>query len=46
MELNSDRYLRKYAEGSLSLPNLDEFLYFLGITKTEISGLFQQETLL
>ena len=43
---NAKRYLRECAAGSLSLPNLDALLYFLGISKTEISGLFQQETLL
>ena len=43
---NAKRYLRECAAGSLSLPNLDALLYFLGISKTEISGLFPQETLL
>ncbi|HBL56365.1 MAG TPA: phosphoserine phosphatase SerB, partial [Deltaproteobacteria bacterium] len=43
---NAKRYLRERAAGSLSLPNLDALLYFLGISKTEISGLFKQETLL
>ena len=38
---NAKRYLRERAAGSLSLPNLDALLYFLGISKTEISGLFK-----
>ena len=38
---NTTRYLRERAAGSLSLPNLDALLYFLGISKTEISGLFK-----
>ena len=43
---NAKRYLRERAASSLSLPNLDALLYFLGISKTEISGLFEQKTLL
>jgi len=37
---NAKRYLSERAAGSLSLPNLDALLYFLGISKTEIRGLF------
>jgi hypothetical protein len=40
--LTPNVFLRERAAGSLSLPNLDALLYFLGISKTEISGLFQQ----
>ena len=43
---NAKRYLRERAAGSLSLPNLDALLYFLGISKSEISGLFKQQNLL
>ncbi len=38
---NAKRYLRERAAGSLSLPNLDALLYFLGIAKSEISSLFK-----
>ncbi|MDP6295629.1 MAG: phosphoserine phosphatase SerB [SAR324 cluster bacterium] len=38
---NAKRYLRERAAGSLSLPNLDALLYFLGISKSEISSLFK-----
>ena len=38
---NAKRFLRERVAGSLSLPNLDALLYFLGISKTEISGLFK-----
>ena len=38
---NAKRYLSERAAGSLSLPNLDALLYFLGISKTEIRGLFK-----
>ncbi len=37
---NAKRYLSERAAGSRSLPNLDALLYFLGISKTEIRGLF------
>ena len=38
---NSRRYLRERAARSPSLPKTDALLYLLGISKTEISGLFK-----
>ena len=40
---NAKRYLREHAAGSLSLPNLEVLLYFLGITRHEVNALFQRE---
>ena len=40
---NAKRYLREYAAGSLSLPNLEVLLYFLGISRHEVNALFQRE---
>jgi len=38
---NAKRYLREHAAGSLSLPNLEVLLYFLGIFRHEVNVLFQ-----
>ena len=40
---NAKRYLREHAAGSLSLPNIDALLYFLGISHHEVNALFQRE---
>ena len=40
---NAKRYLRKHAAGSVSLPNLEVLLYFLGISRHEVNALFQRE---
>ena len=40
---NAKRYLREHAAGSLSLPNLEVLLYFLGISRHEVNALFQRE---
>ncbi|MBC8258627.1 MAG: phosphoserine phosphatase SerB [SAR324 cluster bacterium] len=40
---NAKLFLRERAAGSLSLPNLDALLYFLGISRHEVNALFQQE---
>ena len=40
---NAKRYLRGHAAGSLSLPNLEVLLYFLGISRHEVNALFQRE---
>ena len=40
---NAKRYLREHAAGSLSLPNLEVLLYFLGISPHEVNALFQRE---
>ena len=36
---NANRFLRERASGSLSLPNLDALLYFLGIPRNEVETL-------
>ena len=36
---NANRFLRERAAGSLSLPNLDALLYFLGIPRNEVETL-------
>ncbi len=36
---NANRFLRERASGSLSLPNLDALLYFLGISRSEVEAL-------
>jgi phosphoserine phosphatase len=40
---NAKRFLRERASGSLSLPNLDALLYFLGISRYEVDSLFQRK---
>ena len=40
---NAKRYLREHATDSLSLPNLEVLLYFLGISRHEVNALFQRE---
>ena len=40
---NAKRYLRGHDAGSLSLPNLEVLLYFLGISRHEVNALFQRE---
>ena len=40
---NAKRYLREHDAGSLSLPNLEVLLYFLGISRHEVNALFQRE---
>ena len=40
---NSKRYLQEHDAGSLSLPNLEVLLYFLGISRHEVNALFQRE---
>ena len=36
---NANRFLWERASGSLSLPNLDALLYFLGISRSEVEAL-------
>ena len=36
---NANRFLRERTSGSLSLPNLDALLYFLGIPRNEVETL-------
>lgn len=40
---NAKRFLRERAAGSLSIPNLDALLYFLGISKNELNVLFPNQ---
>ena len=40
---NAKSFLRERAAGSLSLPNLDALLYFIGISRNEVNALFKQE---
>ena len=36
-------FLREHTVGSLSLPNLDALLYFIGISRNEVNALFKRE---
>ena len=36
-------FLREHTVGSLSLPNLDALLYFIGIYRNEVYALFKRE---
>ena len=40
---NAKRCSREHAACSLSLPNLEVLLYFLGISRHEVNALFQRE---
>ena len=40
---NAKTFLRKRAAGSLSLPNLDALLYFIGISRNEVNAFFKRE---
>ena len=40
---NAKRYLQGHAPSSLSLPNLEVSLYFLGISRHDVNALFQRE---
>ena len=40
---NAKSFLRERAAGSLSLPNLDALLYFIGISRNEVNALFKRE---
>ena len=40
---NAKSFLRERAAGSLSLPNLDALLYFIGIYRNEVNALFKRE---
>ena len=40
---NAKSFLRERAAGSLSLPNLDALLYFIGISRNEVNTLFKRE---
>ena len=42
---NAKRFLRERALGSLSLPNLDALLYFLGISNCEVNSLIYPKPL-
>ena len=42
---NAKRFLRERASGSLSLPNLDALLYFLGISNYEVNSLIYPKPL-
>ena len=41
--INAKRYLLEHAVGSLSIPNNDALLYFLGIFHHKINFLFKRE---
>ncbi len=40
---NDKSFLRELAAGSLSLPNPDVLLYFIGISRNEVNALFKRE---
>ena len=40
---NAKRHLREHSVGSRFLPNLEELLYFLGISRHEVNAFFQRE---
>ena len=41
---NAKSFLRKRAVGSLSLPNLDALLYFMGIYRNEVYAFYLSES--
>ena len=43
INFNAKRYSREHVTCSLSLPNLEVLLYFLGISRHEVNALFQRE---
>ena len=42
---NAKRYLREHDAGSLSLPNLEVLLYFLGISRHEVNAFYFNENI-